>query len=110
MAKTTPTTKTSYGAEDILKAKRAMLDHLASLSGGELLMGCCTQGCCGEIELDYKALDELTTPLYSRQDMLEAKRAMLSTLAELSGGKVILGCCTQGCCDDAASAALINIP
>jgi hypothetical protein len=102
--------KTSYGVEDILKAKRAMLHHLASLSGGELIAGCGTQGCLAEPTVDYKVVPGLTVPLYSSQDMLDAKRAMLSALAEISGGKLILGCCTQGCCDDDAMAALINIP
>src|SRR4051812_33035945 len=96
-----------YSAEDILRAKRAMLDHLASLTGGELLRGCCTQGCCGEeLVLEYKVIPELTVSSYSSKDLLAAKRAMLSTLAEISGGNLIAGCCTQGCCDDDAFAAL----
>jgi hypothetical protein len=100
----------SYTAADILKAKRAMLNHLASLSEGELLLGCCTQGCCEEIRLENKLMSDLTVPPYSRQDVLQAKRAMLSTLAEISGGNLLLGCCTQGCCDEEAVAALINVP
>jgi hypothetical protein len=35
---------------------------------------------------------------------------MLNHLASLSDGVLIAGCCTQGCCDDDAMAALINVP
>jgi hypothetical protein len=99
----------AYSAEDILNAKRAMLNHLESLSGGTLLAGCCTQGCCGE-SLDYTLLPVATHHLYSRQDMLTAKRAMLNHLASLSHGALLMGCCSQGCCDERALAAWINIP
>jgi hypothetical protein len=44
MAKPEP--KTSYSKEDIEEARQKMLDHLAEISGGELILGCCTQGCC----------------------------------------------------------------
>ncbi|MBY3222196.1 hypothetical protein [Rhizobium laguerreae] len=101
--------KRLYNADDIIKGKRAMLDHLASLSGGEIIKGCCTQGCCGEITFDPSIMPEITIPPYSSQDLLNGKRAMLSTLAEISGGKLILGCCTQGCCDETALAISINV-
>ncbi|MCE8420770.1 hypothetical protein [Rhodovulum sulfidophilum] len=97
-----------YELEDIIKAKTAMVDHLAKLSGGELLRGCCTQGCCGDV-VQSPLIPRLETT-YTKADLMDAKRAMLSTLEELTGGPVIAGCCTQGCCDDQAIAALINVP
>ena len=96
-----------YELEDIIRAKMAMVDHLAKLSGGELLRGCCTQGCCGEERSSLMPVLEVT---YSKADLMDAKRAMLSKLEELTGGQVIAGCCTQGCSDDQAIAALINVP
>ncbi|MDX1121810.1 hypothetical protein GOL29_27985 [Sinorhizobium medicae] len=101
--------KRLYNADDLIRGKRAMLDHLASLSGGELIKGCCTQGCCGETTFDPRILPEITYPMYSSQDLADGKRAMLSTLAEISGGKLILGCCTQGCCDQSALEISVNI-
>ncbi len=38
--------KTLYTQQDIEDARQKMLDHLASLSGGQVILGCCTQGCC----------------------------------------------------------------
>jgi len=103
--------KKVYTSDDILKAKRAMLDHLASLTSGELLLGCCTQGCCDDDpKLAFGVVADLTPPPYTRSELLQAKRAMLSTLAEISGGQMLAGCCTQGCCDDGAIDALINVP
>ncbi len=102
--------KKLYSGADVLKAKRAMLDHLAALSGGVLIPGCCTQGCCDDVKREGRVLPELTVSSYSRDDMLSAKRAMLSTLAQISGGTMIPGCCTQGCCDDDGIAAVINVP
>jgi len=40
--------KKLYSQKDIKEAKQKMLDHLASISGGEVILGCCTQGCCEE--------------------------------------------------------------
>ena len=97
-----------YELEDIIKAKRAMVDHLASLSGGELLKGCCTQGCCDDVEaMPLMPSFELR---YTQADLMDAKRKMLRTLEDITGGPVLAGCCTQGCCDDSAIAALVNVP
>lgn len=38
--------KKLYSYQDIEVARQKMLDHLASISGGEVILGCCTQGCC----------------------------------------------------------------
>ncbi len=38
--------KKLYSRKDIDEARKKMLEHLASISGGELILGCCTQGCC----------------------------------------------------------------
>jgi hypothetical protein len=46
MAETRPGDKEQYTREDIIRARQAMLDSLAAASGGRLLAGCCTQGCC----------------------------------------------------------------
>jgi hypothetical protein len=35
-----------YSKAEIEEARQKMLDHLASISGGEIILGCCTQGCC----------------------------------------------------------------
>ena len=96
-----------YELDDIIKAKKAMVDHLASLSGGELIKGCGSQGCIDN--LDFPLLPSLE-PKYSKTDLMDAKRAMLSTLEAITGGPVLKGCCTQGCCDELAIAALINVP
>jgi hypothetical protein len=49
-----------------------------------------------------------TKKLYTRSDINKAKAAMLKTLAEISGGRLLLGCCTQGCCDPTAQDWVIN--
>jgi hypothetical protein len=36
---------------------------------------------------------------FSQKDLAAAAKAMLDKLQELSGGAIIFGCCTQGCCD-----------
>lgn len=103
--------KKTYSGDDILRAKRVMLNELASFSSGQLILGCCTQGCCDDDpKLTIGLIPDLQPPPYSRHEIIQAKRAMLNHLAELSGGALILGCCTQGCCDDDAIAALINVP
>ncbi len=40
--------KKMYTREEIEEARQKMLEHLASLSDGALILGCCTQGCCDE--------------------------------------------------------------
>lgn len=44
-------TKRRYTKEDLIKARRLMLESLAATSGGMVLRGCCTQGCCVEVDL-----------------------------------------------------------
>jgi hypothetical protein len=35
---------------------------------------------------------------YSKAEVAQATKKMFEELARLRGGKLILGCCTQGCC------------
>ena len=35
-----------YTKRDIEEARQKMLDHLASIAGGQVILGCCTQSCC----------------------------------------------------------------
>lgn len=42
-----------YNRQDIEAARAKMLEHLASLSGGELILGCCTQSCCHESAQEF---------------------------------------------------------
>jgi hypothetical protein len=35
-----------YTKRDIDEARQKMLDHLASIAGGQVILGCCTQSCC----------------------------------------------------------------
>lgn len=51
--------KTLYTKHDLAKARFAMLKELASISGGELIRGCCTQGCC---ELEAQSFATAFTP------------------------------------------------
>jgi hypothetical protein len=37
-----------YTKRDIDEARQKMLDHLASIAGGQVILGCCTQSCCTE--------------------------------------------------------------
>lgn len=100
-----------YTRADLEKAKQAMLHSLAELSGGELLRGCCTQGCCDdEAQAMISWKSELSYPPYTKQDLINAKRAMLAELAAISGGQLVAGCGTQGCVDLDAASALINLP
>ncbi len=103
--------KMTYSRDDILKAKRAMLNELVSFSSGQIILGCCTQGCCDDDpKLTYGLIADLRPPPYSTHEVIQAKRAMLNHLAELSDGVLLAGCCTQGCCDPDAIDALINVP
>jgi hypothetical protein len=103
--------KKTYSRDDILQAKRVMLNELASLSSGQLIPGCCTQGCCDDDPpLTVSLIADLRPPPYSKREVIQAKRAMLNHLANLSDGVLIAGCCTQGCCDPDAMDALINVP
>jgi hypothetical protein len=54
------------------------------------------------MEQTQSGRDHSTPKRYGRDDLLRAKQAMLNELAEISGGKLLLGCCTQGCCDPGA--------
>jgi hypothetical protein len=49
------TSKKLYSKEDLAKARIAMLKELAAISGGELLRGCCTQGCCRQDAQSFSA-------------------------------------------------------
>jgi hypothetical protein len=40
--------KELYTKADIARARKAFLDELRNVSGGTLIRGCCTQGCCEE--------------------------------------------------------------
>jgi hypothetical protein len=99
-----------YSKEDIEGSKKAMAEYLAKISSGRLIPGCCTQDCC-----DAQAQESLfgawfqpkaTKNVYTREDILQAKASMLGKLAELSGGVLVAGCCTQGCCDPFAMAEM----
>jgi hypothetical protein len=35
---------------------------------------------------------------YTKDELAQATRKMFDELAQLRGGRLILGCCTQGCC------------
>lgn len=35
-----------YTKKEIDEARQKMLDHLATIAGGQVILGCCTQGCC----------------------------------------------------------------
>ncbi len=48
--------------------------------------------------------------IYSRKDIEEARQKMLSHLASISGGTLIMGCCTQGCCEKDAQEWVIRWP
>jgi hypothetical protein len=48
--------------------------------------------------LEYLGKDQKNIDLKTAQ--VRAASAMLHSLADKSGGAVIAGCCTQGCCDD----------
>lgn len=104
---------TPYTREQLVKAKQAMLDQLAEFSGGELIRGCCTQGCCDPTAQDFVvSLGNLepTIKTYTKEHIERAKRAMLLELTEISGGVIIAGCCTQGCCDPVAQSSWIVFP
>lgn len=110
MAKERPNPSSLYTRTDIEGSKKAMADYLAKISDGRLIPGCCTQDCC-----DAGAQESLfgsffqptpTKKTYSEHDMKLAKSAMLGKLAELSGGVLLAGCCTQGCCDPLAMAEI----
>jgi hypothetical protein len=47
---------------------------------------------------------------YTREQLTIAKQAMLDQLAGFSGGRMIPGCCTQGCCDATAQESWIINP
>lgn len=64
-------TEYSYTPEDLDGAVRAMLEHMST----------------------DKATDTKTANV-------RAAAAMLQALGKASGGVVIKGCCTQGCCDE----------
>lgn len=49
---------------------------------------------------------EVAVKRYTRQDLMQAKQAMLSELASISGGVILRGCCTQDCCDGGGLQAL----
>lgn len=36
---------------------------------------------------------------YTKQEIAQATRKMFDELSRLRGGRLILGCCTQGCCE-----------
>jgi hypothetical protein len=38
----------TYSRGNLFQARQAYLNRLASFSGGQLIPGCCTQGCCGD--------------------------------------------------------------
>ncbi len=105
--------KTLYAKEDIEQAKRAMLDSLARISGGKLIPGCCTQGCCeadaqSVIVLAAEGKRPAAKKRYTREDIDLSKQALMSALAALSGGRLLDGCCTQGCCDPTAQNWLVD--
>jgi hypothetical protein len=36
---------------------------------------------------------------YTKEEQAQATRKMFEELAKMRGGRLILGCCTQGCCE-----------
>jgi hypothetical protein len=46
--------------------------------------------------------------LYTPADLNKARTAMLKALADISGGRLIRGCCTQGCCDQSAQELVVR--
>ena len=57
---------------------------------------------------DAKGTPPGAKKLYTKEDLRRAKIAMLDYLADLSGGRLLKGCCTQGCCDPGAQEWIIN--
>ena len=37
-----------YTKSEIEEARQKMLEHLATIGGGQMILGCCTQSCCVE--------------------------------------------------------------
>jgi hypothetical protein len=48
--------------------------------------------------------------LYTKQDIQRARKAMLQELAAISGGRLLKGCCTQGCCERDAQEFTLRLP
>lgn len=48
--------------------------------------------------------------MYTKADIEAARQKMLDHLAEISGGDLILGCCTQGCCEKDAQEFFVTLP
>ena len=97
-----------YTKEEILNARQAMLESLADVSDGNLIRGCCTQDCCDD-EAQALFTGILKPEPYTKTDLIRAKRAMLDELASMSGGGLVAGCCTQGCCDPEAQEWLVML-
>jgi hypothetical protein len=47
--------------------------------------------------------------LYTKADLARARKAFLEELRSVSGGSLIRGCCTQGCCEEEAQTFVITI-
>jgi hypothetical protein len=47
---------------------------------------------------DQKDQKEPCRP-YSKEEQIRATKKMFEELSRLRGGNLILGCCTQGCCE-----------
>jgi hypothetical protein len=48
---------------------------------------------------DEKSQEPRKPKAYTKDEQAKAMRKMFEELARMRGGNLILGCCTQGCCE-----------